>query len=322
MQDLNTTAIVVTYNSAACITDCLTALREAGAEVRIVDNASSDDTVTLVTERFPDLTLVANAVNVGFAAAVNQALAGVTTDTVLLLNPDCVLSAGTARGLVTTIRTQPLVGVTGPRLLGPDGRSVISAHPFESLLTVLASRFGGSLLPVGLRRLLCGNLRRLAYDACREGGLPVCVDWLSGACLAVRTSLLQRLGGLDEGYFMYYEDEELCWQARQAGAKVLFLPALQATHIGGASSSADPTQVWPHLYRSMLRYFALHHPGSYLLVRTAVLLRALLGVGWALVRSPLRPAAASARARAWVRIARVAATARTPLFQGRQSCAF
>ncbi|MGP3953661.1 glycosyltransferase family 2 protein [Streptomyces sp. 7N604] len=321
MNELNATAVVVTHNSAAHIVDCLAALRRTGAAVRVIDNASSDDTVELVTRYFPEGTLVTNAVNVGFAAAVNQALTGITTDVTLLVNPDCVLPDTTARGLVRTIRTQPHVGIAGPRLLRPDGRVLISAHPFETWTTVLASRFGAGLLPVGVRWLLCGSRRRRAYDACRAPGPPVPVDWLSGACLAVRTTLLHKLGGLDEGYFMYYEDEELCLQASRHGFRVLYVPAIEAMHVGGASSSDDPTQVWPHLYRSLLRFFARHHRRSYPLVRATVLLRALLGVGTALVRLPAQPRAARGRARAWRQVGRLAVTARPSLLERQQPCA-
>lgn len=320
MNDPQVTAIVVTYNSAAHITECLTALREAGAAVQVVDNASGDNTADLVATAFPEVALTANAVNAGFAAAVNQALARVGTDVVILVNPDCVLPAVTAHALVRTIRTQPHVGVAGPRIVGPDGRTTSSAHPFETWLTVLASRFGAGLLPLPLRQLLGGGRRREVYDACQDG-YPVAVDWVSGACLAARTSLLRQLGGLDEGYFMFYEDEELCLQAWRHGAHVLYVPAVKATHVGGASSSDDPSRVWPHLYASMLRFFARHRPRSHPLVRAVVLARAVVGIGCALARLPAHRDAALARARAWSRVLRLAATARVPLPEGQQSCA-
>ena len=316
MNPPDATAIVVTYNSADHIAACLTALR-ATVPVRVVDNASSDGTADLVATRFPDVRLTANTGNVGFAAAVNQALAGVRTDAVVLVNPDCVVGEGTVRALVDAVVTRPGVGIAAPRLVGPQGRVAVSAHPFETWLTVLASRFGGSLVPPAVRRTLSGARRRKTYDACARTSAPTPVDWVSGACLAVRTSLLRQTGGLDEGYFMYYEDEELCLQARRLGAEVLYLPTVRAVHIGGASST-DPTQVWPHLYRSMLRFFARHRRRSYPLVRAIVALRALLGAGMGLARLPLRPAMASARVRAWLRILRLTATVRFSAAELRQ----
>jgi N-acetylglucosaminyl-diphospho-decaprenol L-rhamnosyltransferase len=309
------TAIVVTYNSEAHVGACLTALVEAGLIVRVVDNASLDSTTSLIEEHFPDVFLTANRVNVGFAAAVNQALAETTTATVLLINPDCLLPTATAQALIITLRAQPQVGIVGPRLVDPHGNIAISAHPFESWVTVLASRFGGSLVPVPLRRLLCGTRRRRAYDACQQAGSPVAVDWLSGACLAARTSLLRQIGGLDEGYFMYYEDEELCLQAWRRGAQVLYVSAVEATHVGGASS-ADPSWIWPHLYQSQLRFFARHRPASFRIVRALVLIRAVLGIALARARQPMRPARENLRIRAWTHVARIAMSATPASIEG------
>jgi hypothetical protein len=137
------------------------------------------------------------------------------------------------------------------------------------------------------------------YRACAGGGGPVTVDWASGACLAVRTTLLERLGGLDEGYFMYYEDEELCLRAAQDGSRVMYLPTVGARHIGGASSS-DPVAAWPALYASMMLFFARHRPGELAAVRATVFLRAGLGLLLAAARGE------RARAAAWRRIAVVA----------------
>ncbi|WP_326557564.1 glycosyltransferase family 2 protein [Micromonospora sp. NBC_01796] len=299
------TAVIVTYNSANHIDDCLAALTQADLVVRVVDNDSADRTVALVTERFPKVEVIANPVNVGFAAAVNQGLAGVDTDVVLLVNPDCVLPAATARELVRTVRAGPDVGIAGPRLRDPVGRVAISAHPFESLSSVLASRFGGALLPVALRRLLSGTRRRRAYDACTGPAAAVAVDWLSGACLAVRTRLMREIGGLDEGYFMYYEDEELCLQAWRRGAAVVYVPMVEAMHVGGASSGPGATS--PHLYRSMLRFFARHRRRSFQLVRLAVVLRSLIGMGLAAARWVGSSTERTGwRGRAWFEVCRIA----------------
>lgn len=308
MSSPSATAIVVTHDSARQVIDALVPLLAASIAVRVVDNASRDRTPALVTRRLPEVDVIANPVNVGFAAAVNQALSGCDSEIVLLVNPDCVLPGDGALDLVRFLTAHPGVGIAGPRLLDAAGRAAISAHPFESLRSVVLSRFGGGLVPVRLRRLFSGARRRDAYDACRAPAGPVAVDWLSGACLAIRRRLLTDLGGLDEDYFMYYEDEELCLQARRRGFEVVYLPSVTAVHTGGGSS-ADPGWIWPHLYRSMLRFFARHRGGAYPAVRAVVLLRALLGIGLAAVRLTFAPRAALARARAWSRVARLAATA-------------
>ena len=306
-------AIVVTYNSENEVDACLGALCQAGVRTWVVDNASSDDTVQRTKERFPGVRLIANPDNCGFAAAVNQALAEVEEDMALLVNPDCIVPAAAVRGLAERMASDPEIGILGPRITDADGRVAISAHPFESAGTVLASRFGGALLPASAKRIMSAGKRRRSYEACLEGRART-VDWVSGACLAVRTDLLRELGGLDAGYFMYYEDEELCLQAWRAGAKVAYLPAVGVVHAGGRSSG-DPALVWPHLYRSLLRFQARHRPRTFWLVRAAILLRALIGVG---LGAP-RDAIAAARGRpgrrrlAWSRVAAIALRGRRSL---------
>jgi len=318
------TAIVVTHNSAGQIGESLTALRGSGASVRVVDNASTDRTAALVRHDHADVWFESNATNVGFARAVNQALHGTSSDVVILVNPDCVTPAETVRGLVGHLREHPGVGVVGPRLLGAGGETAISAHPFETLASVVASRFGGSLLPVAVRRHLGGKNHRRAFDASMGAATaasgPVAVDWLSGACLAVRGDLLRELGGLDERYFLYYEDEELCLQVRSRGYEVVLLPQLQAVHIGGASS--QPGATWPHLYRSMLIFFGRHRRSSYQLVRLAVLVRAVLGLGLAQTRRILRRSSAEPRFRAWRDIAAIALAMSRPSEDGGLACEY
>ncbi|MCZ7418623.1 MULTISPECIES: glycosyltransferase family 2 protein [unclassified Micromonospora] len=307
MVELDATAIVVTYNSQGQVLAALTALRQAGLPVRLVDNGSTDRTVELVRTHFPEVTVLVGQGNVGFAAAVNRGASGVQTSVLLLVNPDCVVPPETTRALVETVFGRPEIGIAGPRLLDADGQVAVSAHPFETLTTVVASRFGGMLVPVPVRRWLSGRRRRQAYDACLHGALPARVDWVSGACLAVRADLFTAVGGLDEAYFMYYEDEELCLQVRCHGAEVLYLPHVTAVHSGGASSS-DPAWIWPHLYRSMLVFFSRHRPRSRAAVRAVVLLRAVLGVILATVRLSLQPGAGITRMRAWTRVGRIAIT--------------
>ncbi|MEX2556490.1 MAG: glycosyltransferase family 2 protein [Actinomycetota bacterium] len=299
-------AIVVTHNSEPFVGRCLEPLLEAGVELWVVDNASADGTAELVSRRFPEARLLVNPDNRGFARAVNQALAQIDAEAVLLVNPDCHAPPESIRGLLDHLVANPDVGVVAPRLRDGHGRVAVSAHPFETAATVLASRFGGSLMPPALRRRIARGERRRNYDACRAGAEPVKVDWVSGACLAVRGDLLRKVGGLDEGYFLYYEDEELCFRARQRGARVVYLPSVEAVHLGGASS-ADPLHLWPHLYRSLLRFQAIHRPHTYAIVRAVVLMRALLGMALGGLRAAFARdrSAMARRARAWAVVARL-----------------
>lgn len=300
-------AIVVTHNSRTHVAHCLEPLIEAGVATWVVDNASSDDTVRVVAERFPEVHLLANHDNRGFAQGVNQALEQTSADVVLLVNPDCAVSPEAVAGLAAHLAENPEVGVVAPRLRDSAGRIAVSTHPFENLASIVGSRFGAAVIPPALRGFVVRGCRRSSYEACRSGDRPVPVDWVSGACLAVRGSLLRRLGGLDTAYFMYYEDEELCLQVWRSGATVVYLPTVEAVHSGGASTR-DPAQAWPHLYRGLLRFQARHRPRTYPLVRAAIVVRAVLGVAWGAARDSValvqrKPAR---RTRAWARIFRVA----------------
>lgn len=310
---MKSAAIVVTYNSEKEVDACLAALRQAGVRTWVVDNASCDETVRHIAQAFPETRLIANADNRGFARAVNQALVEIEEEVVLLVNPDCVVSSGAVNSLVERMAEDPQVGVLGPRVTNAEGQVTVSAHPFENAATVLASRFGGALIPASVKRILSAGKRRRSYAACL-GGSGHTVDWVSGACLAVRADLFREVGGLDAGYFMYYEDEELCLQVHRLGARVVYLPTVEVMHLGGGSTT-DPALAWPHLYRSMLRFHARHRQRTYQLVRATILVRAILGIGLGLPRDAVARARGRSgrRCLAWWRIARVVLDGTPPM---------
>jgi len=286
-------AIVVTYRSAGSIGACLDALLEGDLHVVVVDNAGTAD---VVREHFPQIELIANDDNVGFARAVNQGLARCESDVVLLVNPDCVVPTATVAALVEYLREHADVAVVGPRLREADGSVNISAHPiatFGSMLGNRARRFFPFLTP-----LLARHSRFGSYDACLHATEPTEVEMVIAACVAVRGDFLRdELGGLDEGYFMYCEDMELCLQAWQRGRRVVYLPTVEAFHEGGGSSG-DRSHVWPLHTRSTLRFHAKHRPRTFQLVRLALLGRAVLGLA-----DPR-----GHRRRAWAGVARVVLT--------------
>jgi len=285
-------AIVVTYNSAGSIAACLEALLKADLHIVVVDNAGTAD---VVRRLFPHVDVIANDANVGFARAVNQGLARCRDDVVLLVNPDSVIPAATAGALVTYLHEHADVAIVGPRLREADGSINISAYPVASVGTMLlnrARRFFPFLTPV-----LARGKRFKSYDACLHATEATEVDMVCAACVAIRRDLLSELGGLDEGYFMYYEDVELCLQAWQRGKRVVYLPTVEAFHEGGGSSG-DRSHVWPLNTRSALRFHARHRPRTLLLLRVALLGRAMIGVA-----DPR-----GHRRRAWVNVARVVLT--------------
>jgi N-acetylglucosaminyl-diphospho-decaprenol L-rhamnosyltransferase len=286
-------AIVVTYHSAASIGACLNALLEGDLHVMLVDNAG---TAQMVRDRYPRVELIANEENVGFSRAVNQGLARSKSDVVLLVNPDCVVPPATAAALVKYLREHDDVAIVGPRLRGADGGISISAHPiatFGSTIANRARRFFPFLTPLFAR-----NPRFDSYNTCLHATEPTEVEMMIAACIAVRGDFLRDdLGGLDEGYFMYCEDMELCLQAWQRGRRVVYLPTVEAVHTGGGSSG-DRSHVWPLHTRSTLRFHAKHRPRTFQLMRLALLGRAVVGLA-----DPR-----GHRRRAWAGVARVVLT--------------
>jgi hypothetical protein len=171
-------AIIVTYNSADVIEACVAPLLDSDAHVIVVDNDSADGTAALVRERLPQVELIANEDNRGFPAAVNQGAARALSNSLLLVNPDCVVPADTVRGLDAFLEEHPDVGLVGPRLREDDGSIQISAHPLGSFSTLLANR-ARRVLP----RALADRFGE-SYDVCLNATEPTDVGMLIAACVA------------------------------------------------------------------------------------------------------------------------------------------
>ena len=217
--------LIVSWNVRELLAAALEALPAAAPatwEAIVIDNASQDDSAAMVAERFPDVTLIRNAANAGFGRANNQGIALARGRYVLFLNSDTVTPPAALARLVGFMDAHPEAGACGPRLLLPDG------HPQPYA-------FGGDPRPAYLIRR---GWRRLVRDRALHdwaAGETQAVDWVSGACLLVRREALQQVGGFDEAFFMYFEDNDLCLRLRKAGWQVVYCPQVSITHVGGQS---------------------------------------------------------------------------------------
>jgi hypothetical protein len=242
--------IVVTYNSAQTIGTCLGSAPEGVGEldydIVVVDNASTDDTVDIASG-FPRVRVVRNELNRGFAAACNQGidlLAG-RCRYILLLNPDAVASAGAFQALASYMDDHPLAGACGPLLVFPDGLAQPFSFGQDPTLAYLLRRQFYHLV-----------LRRYLHD---WGANQIEeVDWISGACMMLRPSALQQVGRLDEGMFLYFEDNDLCLRLRKAGWSVVRHPVAMVIHIGGQSVANSP-QARKEYYRNLERFYTRHY---------------------------------------------------------------
>jgi N-acetylglucosaminyl-diphospho-decaprenol L-rhamnosyltransferase len=263
------TIVIVTYNSRheidACLSTLMVDLDRRPAEIVVVDNASTDGTAGHVAAGWPQVKLLPQAGNAGFAAANNAGIAATEGDAVMLLNPDTVIKPGATATLCRALAQRPEAAVVGPRLLNPDGTLQPSCRDFPS---VMGDFIGMSELYRidWLRRRLA---RRLALLGDHEHGRYT--DWLSGACLLVRRAAIQEVGLLDEAFFMYSEEMEWQYRMAQYGWRIWFEPAAEIIHTGGASTSAlpGPRVVWQ--YESMFRFYRLYRSRvERLLLRLAV----------------------------------------------------
>jgi len=286
---MDLSVILVSYRSREPLLAGLRVLRTDAAtaglqlEIVVVDNDSRDGTLEALAAELPEVRVIANHDNVGYARAVNQGLAATGAAFALVLNPDCEARPGALRALLDHAAAHPRAGLTGPKILNPDGSLEFSARSFPDHLTFLFNRY--SLLA----RLFPGNRfsrRYLLTDwdhaSVRE------VDWISGACMLARRTAVEQVGGMDEAFFMFNEDVDWCRRMKQAGWAVTYEPAAVVVHHIGASRSRVAARVIWGRHLGMIHYFHKHHPTNPLLSLPAdalILLRAVLMI----VANALRP---------------------------------
>ncbi|MBZ0269335.1 glycosyltransferase family 2 protein [bacterium] len=274
MQRPDISILVVSWNTSALLSRCLESVRSAvrlSHEVIVVDNASDDDSVALVRERHPEVRLIALEENVGFSRGNNRAMEGATGRYLLLLNPDTEVRPGALEDLVGFLDRNPDVGIAGPTLWNPDGTHQPSTRPFPTLRNeFLRATMLWRLFPTAALR----RARRNEEDR---------PDEVSGAALCIRRECLERIGPMDEGNFMYYEDTDWCRRARSAGWEVAYRPGPGIVHVRwGASRGAARARTIVTSQRSAERYFRKHHGDASI---AGLRLVALLGGSVRLVRA-------------------------------------
>jgi len=251
------TIVIVTYNSRHEIDSALGALREPRPctehEILVVDNASVDGTASHVRGSWPDVRVIDAGGNLGFAAANNIGIRHSASEIVLLLNPDTRATGDAVDRLVSYLDARPDTAIVGPRIVDAQGRSELSFGPMISPFSELRQK----ILVVGSGRRL-PVLTQLVDTMTRRTQL---VDWVSGACLMIRRADLEAAGLLDERFFMYTEDVDLCATVRTRGRHVVFFADAHIEHRRGRSvfSAARPTAI--AYRRSQIAFYEKHHPG-------------------------------------------------------------
>ena len=245
--------IIVTYNSADMILMCLDSLdldANPSREVFVVDNASTDGGAEMIRNRYPRVRLVVNEENRGFAAANNQVLPLCRGRYLYYLNPDARLTGpGLIEKCIRFMETHPAVGLAGTRMGHPDGT------PQESIS----------------RRYPCQKFTRSEM-----AGLKGDIACVLGASMIARTDLIRRIGGFDEGFMLYGEDQDLCLRVRRAGYEIGFIDDVVVLHYGGRSERQSlPADVWKKKTRAEYLFYRKHYlPETVARIRRADLLKA------------------------------------------------
>jgi GT2 family glycosyltransferase len=245
--------VVVNYRTPDMVIDCLKTavpqLRALGGKLVLVDNASADDSVERLGKWIEDeqvddcVHLIASPVNGGFAAGNNLGIQSCEADFYLLLNSDTLVREGAFETLLRAARAEPQVGLVSPRLEWPDGTPQESCFRYHRPMSELIRSAGSGVVT----RLLATYDVPLRVTETRS--FP---EWTSFACVLIRREVLERIGLLDEGYFMYFEDVEFSYRAREAGFRILHEPAARVVHLRGGSA---PVKKQARLRKRLPRYF-------------------------------------------------------------------
>ncbi|MES2547362.1 MAG: glycosyltransferase family 2 protein [Pseudomonadota bacterium] len=226
--------IFVSYNTAKMSVEAINSLLASKGdfelEVFVVDNASKDDSVALIKNAFPQITLIENNVNVGFGRANNQVLDLVKGDYILLLNTDAFVQTDTLAKTLRYIESQPNCGLLGVRLIGRNHEQQPSCRYFPTPFNLFAHR-------VGLARLL--PKLQMVDDADWNPAITTSCDWVPGCYYLVRKQVLEQVGLFDPRYFLYSEEVDHCFAVKKAGWQVMYYADTSVVHIGGESAKSD-----------------------------------------------------------------------------------
>ena len=279
------TIIILSYNVEKLLLDCLASLNNVRTgsdkwQVLIVDNASTDNSVTSVRKLFPKIRIIVNKQNLGFAAGNNVALRQITTPYALLLNPDTIIYPNSIQTVLTFLQTHPDSGAATCRVELPDGSLDYSCHrrfpdPWNSFL-----------------HFYTGLFRRFSsYSHTPIPGTIHEIDALTGAFALIRTSAGKQVSWLDEDYFWNGEDLDFCYKLKSAGWKIFFIPEDKIIHFKGSSAKASSRtkRDWAsHSTDAMLTFYRKHYASRYplafnLIVYTGIYLLRTIRIVFSLI---------------------------------------
>lgn len=265
---------IVSYNTKTLLKNCLHSIlknsKEVEYEIIVVDNNSQDGSAKMVRECFPQIKLITNKENKGYAQAVNQSLELAQGKFIVILNSDTVILPQSFNKTIGFMRNHKDAGIVGCRLLNPDGTLQRSCRSFPSLLNFLSENL--YLHDIFPRSRIFGRpfMSYFDYNENRE------VDVVLGAFMMLRRTTIEQIGLMDHQFFMYAEETDWCYRANQAGWKVNFYPEAEIIHLGGQSTKQNSIPMFIEAHKSHHKFIRKYHGRVYLLMVKLVLVIGIL----------------------------------------------
>jgi N-acetylglucosaminyl-diphospho-decaprenol L-rhamnosyltransferase len=230
---MDVTIVIVNYNTCELLEKCIASIKNETTclhEIIVVDNASKDESLTMLNIKYSDVIVINNTCNVGFAKANNQGFSIGSGKYYLMLNPDTVILSGAIDKLVAYMDSNQNVGICGPQNVDSEGNLQYSCDYFPGFFKTLWAHTNFVNRYPNVKIFQRSRLRECDYVSKME------VEKIMGCSLMIRSSLYKQLGGLDTRYFMYFEETDLCYRVKQAGSRILYLPDASIVHFGGESA--------------------------------------------------------------------------------------
>jgi GT2 family glycosyltransferase len=257
---LKLSIVIICWNDLKVIRECLASIhretRDLDFEVIVSDNGSSDGSTEYIRTTYPEIRILENGANLGFAKGNNAGIRKARGEYVLILNPDTIIHDRALQTLVAYADRHPEAGAFGCRVLNADGSEQRAGLPLPTLKTTLLAALYLWRLGRFAESLDAGDYAAWNGRTEREVGRQ------SGCCMLVRRDLLQRLNGFDEQFFYHFEETDLCFRIWKSGSRILFFPEAKITHLGGQSVGRFPIRFALETYRSQYRYFYKHYGRS------------------------------------------------------------
>ncbi len=245
--------IIVNFNAGKLLTDCVQATLTSTfpVEIYVIDNASQDDSLAILQQTIIDkrIHIIKNNDNIGFAPAINSVLPNLTSEYILLLNPDCLIQADTIASFVETMNKYPQTGISGCVVRNLDGSEQAGCRrsvptPWRALVRVFL-----------LDKLFPQYCKSFVLTSSPLPTNPTKIEGISGACMFVRQSAIKIVGLMDEEYFLHCEDLDWFMRFRAKNFHILFIPSIEVTHVKGFCSRNQPIKILWYKHRGMIRFY-------------------------------------------------------------------